>query len=69
VLEYHAGTPQGDRFYQDVKLGLENIGPFLRQWLHQLPDDYLDLRAQILQEMSQPDFVARVNLVTVWGKK
>jgi len=69
VLEYHGGTPQGDRFYQDVKLGLENIGPFLRRWLRQLPDDYPDLRARILQEISQPDFVARVNLVAVWGEK
>jgi hypothetical protein len=42
------------------------IVPFLRKWTH-MPDDYEAIYQLALNEMQQPDFVGRVDLLTAWG--
>jgi ubiquinone/menaquinone biosynthesis C-methylase UbiE len=66
TLEFRAGTPEGERFAEDQKLGWRTALPFFRRWL-EVPEDYEDLGEQALTEMRQPDFVATWEMVTVWG--
>jgi ubiquinone/menaquinone biosynthesis C-methylase UbiE len=67
TLTYRAGTGSGERFCEDLRLGLRTMEPFLRKWVR-LPGDYGDLCQQASREMDDPDFVATVPLVTVWGR-
>ncbi len=64
--EYRAGTPEGQRFYEDMRLLFRTMAPFLRKWTR-VPDDYETLYQQALSEMQQPDFVARGSMLTAWG--
>ena len=66
--EYRAGTPEGQKFYEDMRLLFRTLLPFLRKWTH-VPDDYETTYQQALSEMQQPDFVARGSLLTAWGNK
>jgi ubiquinone/menaquinone biosynthesis C-methylase UbiE len=67
-LEFRAGTPEGQHFFEDVRLGARTGLPFLRKW-GKAPDQYEELYQQMLQEMEQPDFVATWDLLTVWGTR
>jgi ubiquinone/menaquinone biosynthesis C-methylase UbiE len=67
-VEYHAGTPQGQRFYDDMKHLFRTAVPFYRKWTH-VPDDYETIYQQVLDDIQRPDFVATVNLLTAWGNK
>lgn len=67
TLEYHAGTPEGQRLFEDMRLAFRTLEPFLRKWL-QLPDDYQETYQQMLREMQQPDFVSIGHLLTAWGE-
>jgi ubiquinone/menaquinone biosynthesis C-methylase UbiE len=64
--EYRVGTPEGQRFYEDMRLLFRTMAPFLRKWTR-VPDDYETIYQQTLSEMQQPDFVARGNMLTAWG--
>ena len=65
-LVYHGGTPQGQRFAEDMA-ALFRVGlPFLHKWTR-VPDDYDALRQHAIQEMQQPDFVATWTFLTAWG--
>ena len=66
TLEYRAGTPAGQQFYEDLKLVLHTVQPFLRKWTR-VPDDYEATYQQALEDMRQSDFVATTQLLTVWG--
>lgn len=66
TLEYRAGTPTGQQFYEDIKLVLHTVQPFLRKWTR-VPDEYEATYQQALEEMRQLDFVATTQLLTVWG--
>lgn len=66
VQEYHAGTPEWQHFFEDMKLTFRLILPFLRKWTP-LSDNYDQRYQQAVKEMQHPDFVARGNLLTVWG--
>ena len=67
VIEYRAGTPEGQRYAEDVRLLFKTLVPFLRKWT-QVPDDYDAIYQQALDEMRQPDFVAKWTVLTAWGK-
>jgi len=67
TLNYRAGTPEGQRYYEDTKLA-ETLLPFIRKWTR-LPEDYPLLRQQALEDMQQPDFVASLSVLTAWGTK
>jgi ubiquinone/menaquinone biosynthesis C-methylase UbiE len=66
TLEFRAGTPAGQLFYENFRLGYRTVLPFFRRWIR-VPDDYEEIYLQALQEMQQPDFVATWNLLTAWG--
>jgi len=66
--EYRAGTPEGQKFYEDMKLLFQTLVPFLRKWTR-VPDDYETLYQQALSEIQQPDFVAIGSMLTAWGNK
>ena len=66
LLEYRAGTPEWQGFFEDGKRGGRTMLPFLRKWLH-IPDDYEETYQQSLVEMQRPDFVGTVEMLTIWG--
>lgn len=66
TLEYHAGTPEWQRFFENIKLLFRTTLPFLRKWTR-VPEDYEELYQQMLSETQQPDFVATQSLLTTWG--
>lgn len=68
LLEHRAGTPEGQLFYEDMRLVYRTMLPFFRKWT-QVPDDYETIYQQMLTEMQQPDFVATWELRTAWGTK
>jgi ubiquinone/menaquinone biosynthesis C-methylase UbiE len=66
VLEYVAGTPESQLFFEDMQKTFRTALPFFKKWLR-VPDDYQETYQQALREMQQPDFLARWTLLTVWG--
>jgi ubiquinone/menaquinone biosynthesis C-methylase UbiE len=68
ALEYRAGTPEGEAFYEDWMLAFQTGRPFIQKW-NCASRDYDDIYQQALKEMKQPDFHATWNLLTVWGNK
>jgi ubiquinone/menaquinone biosynthesis C-methylase UbiE len=67
TLEYHVGTPQWQRFFEDTRHMLRTLLPFFQKWAL-VPDDYEALCQQAFHEMQQPDFVATMHLLTAWGQ-
>lgn len=67
-LEFRAGTPEGRRFAEDVKLIFQTAVPFFRKWTR-LPDNYEEIYQQMLQEVQQQDFVTTSTLLTAWGTR
>jgi ubiquinone/menaquinone biosynthesis C-methylase UbiE len=67
-LQYHAGTAEWHRFFEDMRLIFRTIVPFLRKW-SQVPNDYEAIYQQALAEMQQPDFLAAAGMLTAWGRK
>ncbi len=68
MLEYRAGTVEGQRFAEDIQHGFRTLLPFMRKWMR-VPDDYEVIYQQALSEMQQPDVVATWRLLTAWGIK
>jgi len=67
-IEYRSGTPEGQRFSENLRLFYRTVVPFLRKWTR-VPDDYEQIYQQVLNEMQQPDFAALLNLLTAWGEQ
>lgn len=67
-IECRPGTPQGERFLEDMRHLGSTLRPFFEKWSH-VPDDYPQLCQQMLDEFQQPDCYAIWRLVTVWGTK
>jgi ubiquinone/menaquinone biosynthesis C-methylase UbiE len=67
AIEYRAGTPGGQRMFEDARVVYRTALPFLRKWMR-VPEDYEQTYQQMLVEMQQPDFVETWNVLTAWGK-
>ncbi|QBD76792.1 class I SAM-dependent methyltransferase [Ktedonosporobacter rubrisoli] len=67
VLTLPAGTPAGQQFAQDVRLGFRTAQPFIRKWVGHI-EDYEPCYQQMLSQVEHPNFVATWKLVTVWGE-
>jgi ubiquinone/menaquinone biosynthesis C-methylase UbiE len=63
---YRPGTPEWQRFAENVRLTFRTGLPFLHKWTR-VPEDYEQICGQALSEMQQPNFVATWNLLTAWG--
>ena len=66
LLTYRAGTLQGQRYFDNMKLAFRNLVPYLHKWT-QVPSDYEQLYQQALIEMQQPNFVVNWTLLTALG--
>jgi ubiquinone/menaquinone biosynthesis C-methylase UbiE len=66
MFEYHAGTAEGQRYYEDMKHAYSTLQPFLRKWT-QVPNDYEQIYQRALTEIQQPGFIAKWSLLTAWG--
>ncbi len=67
MLRYHANSPEGDTFAQDMQHVFRTVRPFIQKWT-QIPEQYDTLYQQALEEMQQQDFEAIWRIVTAWGK-
>lgn len=65
-LEYRAGTPQGQEYYENLRFFFRTIRPFLKKW-GCLSEDYDTTYQQALQQMQQADFLSVWTLRTAWG--
>ncbi len=68
AMEYRAGTPEGEAFYEDMKLAFQTARPFIEKW-GCAARDYGIIYQQALDEIRQPDFHATWNILTAWGSK
>jgi ubiquinone/menaquinone biosynthesis C-methylase UbiE len=68
MLAFHAGTPEGHAYYEDMKHAFHNIKPFLEK-RGCAPPDYDAIYQQALEEMQRPDFHVTWPFLTVWGNK
>jgi SAM-dependent methyltransferase len=66
ALEFRAGTPEGQAYYEDMMHAFRTGRPFLARW-GCVSKDYDTLYQQALAEMQQPDFCVTWNLLTAWG--
>lgn len=64
--EYHAGTEAWSSFFEEMKLTFRMLPHFLHKWTR-VPAEYEHFYQQALEDMQRPDFLARGNLLTVWG--
>jgi ubiquinone/menaquinone biosynthesis C-methylase UbiE len=68
ALDYRVGTPQGEAYYENWMLLLQNGRPFIQKW-NCASRDYDAIYQQAVKEMQQPNFHATWNLLTAWGSK
>jgi hypothetical protein len=68
VLEYRAGTPEGQAYYEDMQRAFRTMRPFIQKW-NGASKDYETICQQALSDMQQSDFHATWNLLTAWGTK
>ena len=66
--EYQAGTPDGQKFCDNLTSSMKTGRPFLQKW-GGIPADYDAICEQAAQEMQQPDFRVIWNILTAWGTK
>ncbi len=66
LLEYRAGTVEGQHLYENTKYLFRTIVPFLRKWTR-VPDDYEVVYQRALDEIQHADFFATWRFVTAWG--
>jgi len=67
ALEYRAGTPEGQTYYEDIMLAFQTVRPFIQKW--GCAKYYEAIYQQALKEMLQPDFHATWTMLTAWGSK
>ena len=68
MQECPIGTPEGESFAEDFRLGFRGLMPFIRKW-RGLPDDYETTYSAMLDAMERPDYVASWSVITAWGTK
>jgi ubiquinone/menaquinone biosynthesis C-methylase UbiE len=66
ALEFRAGTPQGQAYYEDQVHAFRTLRPFMQKW-GCLTDEYDALTQQALVDMQQSTFCATWNFLTAWG--
>lgn len=66
TTELRAGSEQCQLFIEDVVKLYKNARPFIGKWV-KLPENFDQLYLQLVQELHDPTFSARIRLLTVWG--
>jgi ubiquinone/menaquinone biosynthesis C-methylase UbiE len=68
ALEFRAGTPEGQAYYENALHAFHTVRPFLER-RGCAPLEYETTCQQALAEMQQPDFCSTWKLLTTWGTK
>ncbi len=68
TLVFRAGTESGQHFYEDMQHLFRTALPSFQKWTR-VPSDYQEIYHQALEEMQQPDFVAKWTFLTAWGSR
>ena len=68
ALEFQAGTPQGEAYYEDMARVFKTTLPFIQKWAC-APADYDTIYQQALKEMRQSNFHVTWNYLTAWTIK
>ncbi len=68
VQECPAGTPEGESFAHDLRLGFRGIVPFMHKW-RGLPEDYETTFQAMTDAMQQPGYMVSWSVLTAWGTK
>ncbi len=66
VVDYRAGTVEGQDLIEVTKLFYRTSLPFLQKWTR-IPENYETVYQQMVKEMQKPDFVVTWGLLTAWG--
>jgi ubiquinone/menaquinone biosynthesis C-methylase UbiE len=66
-LEFRAGTPEWQEYYNNGKRVIKSSKPFLTRW-GRISGDYDALAHQAIEEMLKPDYHSVWHFLTVWGK-
>ena len=69
IVDYSAGAEAHDATYQDWKIALKLIQPFLITMKVTTQEEADALYKQAMTEMLSNDFTAIVYLLSVWGEK
>jgi ubiquinone/menaquinone biosynthesis C-methylase UbiE len=65
---YHANTPEGDAYFEDMKRSFRTLRPFIQKWHPAIKNfDYDAICKQALSEIQHSDFYSTWNLLTAWG--
>ncbi len=68
ILEYRAGTVEGQGYIDDIKYSVQTLRPFFQKW-GCATIDYEAFLQQIFDEVQQDDFWAFWPLHIIWGNK
>ena len=60
------GSAMTDAGKEDIKLFFQTAVPFLQKWTR-VPKNYDQLRQKAQEEMEQPSFTAKWEIITFWG--
>lgn len=66
ALEFRAGTPQGQAYFDDMSHAYHTVLPFFQKW-GCAPENYNEIRQQALSDIQHNDFHVTWNLLTAWG--
>ncbi|GAC1642699.1 MAG: 27-O-demethylrifamycin SV methyltransferase [Ktedonobacteraceae bacterium] len=65
ALQFQAGTPEGQAYYEDMARVFKTTLPFIQKW-GCAPGDYDAIYQQALKEMQKSDFHVTWNYLTAW---
>lgn len=68
ALEFQAGTPEGQAYYENMSHVFRTSRPFLQKWASTANVDE-QIYQQALYDMQQADFHVTWNFLTAWGTK
>lgn len=69
IVEYSAGTPAHETWYQNARYGYQGLAPFLIKKGVTTQEEFDTLYEQALAEMLLPNFCGIFFFVSTWGKK
>ncbi|MBA2681614.1 MAG: methyltransferase domain-containing protein [Ktedonobacteraceae bacterium] len=67
-LAYHAGTEEGEAYYENFVHLFQALRPFIQKW-GCTPEDYDGVYNQAMNEIRRKDFCATWQFVCAWGVK
>jgi len=66
MMEFQAGTTEGQAYYEDMAHVFQTTRPFIRKWGCE-PENYDEIYQHAIEEMQKPTFHSTWNLLSAWG--